>query len=118
MAGSAPMLLTVVLFGPDRTQLCQPAFIKTTGDTPMSKLTACFCRWLQQPETAVGFTCNGKPLQTGSATPTELGLANGGTLHATLADGATLGEPPAGLPFLDVTDYELSALADLLSVAR
>jgi hypothetical protein len=115
-----PLLITVVLFGRDGTeQLCQPAFIKTSGRTPISKLMATFCRWLEEPETSLEFfLSNGRRLAEGTATPLELGLNNGGMLHARLAEGVELGKLPTGLPFLDVNDSELSALADLLSVGR
>jgi hypothetical protein len=117
---SDPLLITVVLFGRDGTaQLCQPAFIKTSGRTPICKLMATYCRWLGKPETAVIFSLsNGRRLAEGTATPPELALSNGGMLHARLAEGVELSDLPAGLPFLDVDDSELSALAGLLSVGR
>eukprot|EP00962_Isochrysis_galbana_P055603 scaffold27372_cov137-Isochrysis_galbana.AAC.5 len=78
-----------------------------------------YCRWLGQPETVLMFSLsNGRRLAEGTVTPQELGLSNGGMLHARLAEGIELSNLPAGLSFLDVDDSELAALADLLSVGR
>eukprot|EP00967_Tisochrysis_lutea_P063715 scaffold82310_cov30-Tisochrysis_lutea.AAC.3 len=68
------------------------------------------------PESAIVLDYNGERLADPSATPHQLGLANGATFNAMLVDGEQLRTPPTGLPFLDVTDSELSALADMLSV--
>ena len=96
-------------------QIAGPAMIKTTPDTSLSKVTAAFCRWLDVQEEAVEFVFNGAPLAT-AATTQQAGVVTGNAISVRLRPGE---DPPRaqGFTMLDVTDSELSSLADVMSVA-
>ena len=83
------------------------------------QVTAAFCRWLSLPEASVEFFINGQPL-VGSSTAEQASIATGNAISARLLPGTQV--PEQGLPeqftMIDVTDSELGALADALSVAR
>ncbi len=115
------LLVTVTLYdaGPPATQISGPAMIKTLPTLPLQKVTAAFCRWLSLPEASVEFYINGQPL-AGASSAEQAGVATGNAISARLVPGS---EPPAGgfpqqFTMLDVTDSELSALADAMAVAR
>ena len=115
------LLVTVTLYdtGPPATQISGPAMIKTLPTLPMQKVTAAFCRWLSLAEASVEFYLNGEPM-AGLATAEQAGIANGHAISARLVPGTAA--PADGFPqqftMLDVTDSELSALADAMAVAR
>lgn len=96
-------------------QIAGPAMIKTTQGALLSKVSAAFCRWLNVQEGSVEFFFNGQPLAT-SATTQEAGVATGNAISVRLRAGEDAPKVQ-GFTVLDVTDSELSSLADLMNVA-
>ena len=95
-------------------QIAGPAMIKTSQGTPLSKLSAAFCRWLNVQEGSVDFFFNGQPLAT-TATTQEAGVVTGNAISVRLRSGEDAPKPQ-GFTMLDVTDSELSSLAGLMNM--